>query len=282
MPPVSDAWGDALHGFGWLADLNESASRLSSSNARALVDEWLAGGHAHKGADAPHLVAARLTSWLAYSPLLNDRADTPIRKRLMRAVGRHCRQLEKALALRQGDALTLSAALALAGLCSEGLARVRRTGLAALEDALSAAILPDGGHASRSPAAIADALRTLPHRTLIIALGVVGLMVGISGLQNMQLLLIIFGALSVSASVSMLRESRIAKLTANQRIIAHFSGLIGTGIGAYTALFAFGGSRLLSQVLSGQWQVIPWIAPAIIGTIAIRRTQRQYQQGGAA
>ncbi|MEM7611779.1 MAG: hypothetical protein AAF270_08885 [Pseudomonadota bacterium] len=128
----------------------------------------------------------------------------------------------------------------------------------------------------------ADALRTLPHRTLIIALGVVGLVVGISGLQNMQLLLIIFGALSVSASVSMLRESRIAKLTANQRIIAHFSGLIGTGIGAYTALFAFGGSRLLSQVLSGQWQVIPWIAPAIIGTIAIRRTQRQYQQGGAA
>ncbi|MEM6847498.1 MAG: heparinase II/III family protein [Pseudomonadota bacterium] len=161
VPPVSDAWGDALHSFGWLADLNESASRLSSSNARALVDEWLAGGHAHKGADAPHLVAARLTAWLAYAPLLLDGADMPFRKRLMRAVGRHCRQLEKALALRQGDALSLSAALALAGVCSEGIARVRRTGLAALEDALAAAILPDGGHASRSPAAIADALRTL-------------------------------------------------------------------------------------------------------------------------
>ena len=92
----------------------------------------------------------------------------------------------------------------------------------------------------------------------------------------------VFAAISMSASFNALRETRIARMTRNQRLRAHFGGLIGTGVGAYTAFFAFGGSRLLSDILSGQWQVIPWILPAVIGTIAIKRVERQYPEEAPA
>lgn len=125
-------------------------------------------------------------------------------------------------------------------------------------------------------------LRHPVHLTLIVALAVVAIAVGWIGINNGQLLLVIFAGISLSASVSLARESLGPPLTGKTRIKAHFNGLIGTGIGAYTAFFAFGGARLLSGVLSGQWQVIPWILPAIIGTIAIRRLERQQQAGSTA
>ncbi len=121
------------------------------------------------------------------------------------------------------------------------------------------------------------ALRQPAHVALIATLGLLGIAVGIVGISQRQMLLIVFAFISVSASFQMLREIRLPRLDPKQALIAHFNGLIGTGIGAYTALFAFGGSRFLSQLLSGQWQIIPWVAPAIIGTIAIRQLAKRYQ-----
>ena len=121
------------------------------------------------------------------------------------------------------------------------------------------------------------ALRRPSHIALVVSLGLVGLAVGITGFSERQVLLMVFSVISMSASLSMLREIRLPRLEPRQALIAHFNGLIGTGIGAYTALFAFGGSRLLAEILSGQWQVIPWITPAIIGTIAIRQLAKRYQ-----
>jgi hypothetical protein len=66
-------------------------------------------------------------------------------------------------------------------------------------------------------------------------------------------------------------------------VVAHLNGLIGSGIGAYTAFFAFGGSRFLAELLPGQWQVIPWVLPTIIGVIAANRISRRWlgRAGGA-
>ncbi|MEL6215044.1 MAG: hypothetical protein AAFQ99_05130, partial [Pseudomonadota bacterium] len=66
------------------------------------------------------------------------------------------------------------------------------------------------------------------------------------------------------------------KWTRGEMVFAHLNGLLGTGIGAYTAVFAFGGSRLLAELLPGQLQVIPWVTPAIVGTIAVARMKRHY------
>lgn len=127
-----------------------------------------------------------------------------------------------------------------------------------------------------------NALRAKSHLTLLVSLGVMGVIVGIVGLMNGEVLLMVFAVISVSASINTMREALRKKMTRNDRIKAHFGGLIGTGIGAYTAFFAFGGSRLLSDILTGQWQVIPWVLPAIIGTIAIRRVEKDYQTEAAS
>lgn len=123
-------------------------------------------------------------------------------------------------------------------------------------------------------------LHTARHRGMLAVLGVLGACVGGLGLAYSAVLLMIFGAISMAVSVSMLIETRPERLTATQRITAHFGGLIGSGIGAYTAFFAFGGSRLLADVLPGQWQAVAWVIAPVIGTIAITRLNVRYRSAG--
>lgn len=122
-----------------------------------------------------------------------------------------------------------------------------------------------------------DRLRRPFHRATTFALGGLALAVGVWGILHWQILLIIFAGISLAVSISLYRESLIETPTGKDRVRMHLGAMIGSGIGAHTAFFAFGGSRFLSEVLAGQWQVIPWVLPAIIGTIAIRRLEKRYQ-----
>ena len=123
-----------------------------------------------------------------------------------------------------------------------------------------------------------DALKRPLHRALILALGALGLAVISIGLVEMRWLLIIFGGLSISGAIGMFRETLIASPSRKEAIVAHLGGLIGSGIGAYTAFFAFGGSRILRELLPGQWQVLAWIVAPVVGTIAIRRLSDRYRR----
>ena len=50
--------------------------------------------------------------------------------------------------------------------------------------------------------------------------------------------------------------------------------MIACGIAIYTAFTAFGGRRLFE--LSWQWELVTWVAPGVIGTIAIAMYNRKY------
>lgn len=126
----------------------------------------------------------------------------------------------------------------------------------------------------RTPGALTGRL----HQWLVGALGVLGLMVGCLGVANSQLLLMIFGAVSVNAAWGMARDIRDAIRGEANLVVAHFSGLIASGIGAYTGFFAFGGARFLSDILPGQWQVLPWILPTVVGTVVIARLSRRFRK----
>lgn len=119
-------------------------------------------------------------------------------------------------------------------------------------------------------------LSSASHRGSIVVLALLAAVVAVIGTLNGQILLIVFGGIGFAGSIGMYRESRLRNPRPPQLVVAHLSGLIGSGIGAYTAFFAFGGSRLLGEILTGQWQVIPWILPSIIGTFAISRLARRY------
>lgn len=110
-----------------------------------------------------------------------------------------------------------------------------------------------------------DALKTSNYLVPVILLGISGLVMIIFGAQKSNILHMVFGSISTFASFGMLQYIFRKQVAVNAWLIEHFSGLIGSGIGAYTAFFAFGGRRFLNEVFVGQLQLIPWIAPSVIG-----------------
>lgn len=58
----------------------------------------------------------------------------------------------------------------------------------------------------------------------------------------------------------------------------HFGGMIGSGIAAHTAFGAFGMRRLFPELELGPWGLLPWIAPSVVGTIAIVWLTRHYRR----
>lgn len=173
VAPPSRSWAEALHAFDWLHHLEANATELSSSNARALFDEWLQATMAAPGdfANDPSVAARRLVNWLVQSPLLLNGADPTFRLRYYRALGRHLRRLERLLGgLPRGMArLDVAAALALAGTVILNEQKLARWASAVLADTLHSDVLADGGHISRSPEAVIEALAALiPLREAII------------------------------------------------------------------------------------------------------------------
>ncbi|MGI9294089.1 MAG: hypothetical protein ACR2PS_08920, partial [Pseudomonadales bacterium] len=111
-------------------------------------------------------------------------------------------------------------------------------------------------------------LRTPTHLVLLIFLGLLGVVVGIIGIQNGVLLFMIFSLVAMGSSTAMLRYSFKKHLKAREWIIEHMGNIIGAGIASYTAFFAFGGSRLFAELLQGNLSVIPWVLPGIAGGVA--------------
>lgn len=96
--------------------------------------------------------------------------------------------------------------------------------------------------------------------------------------QNMGTVMVFFGLLGIPA----IRDIRMTKEYANNReskMKMHIQGTIISGIAAYTAFFAFGGSRFLLGVLQldAQWMVLPWTLPTILGLIYTRYMKRKFK-----
>lgn len=94
------------------------------------------------------------------------------------------------------------------------------------------------------------------------------------GIQSTLVLHIIFGILGITIGTGMLRFCLTSKHSPNRITIEHFSAMIGSGIGAYTAFVAFGGRQIFENI--GSWQLIFWIAPGVVGSIAITLLSRKY------
>lgn len=164
MPP-SPAWEDALHRFRWLRHMKGAASDLASTNARALVNDWiLSNGRQLSGtAWKMEVTAARVIAWMQYSRLLLVDSDSVFYRRFMGSLARQVRYL-RGLASSMSDdldALEVRIALAYASQVLPTSARAEKSAARHLEQQLKAQILADGGHVSRNPDVLAGLLTDL-------------------------------------------------------------------------------------------------------------------------
>lgn len=154
-PAPSAHFTARLHSFSWLGDV--AAVGVAGHEAiAALVQSWVVGFGAdfHASAWAPELVAERLYAWLCHGRAAFDRAEEPTKTELLRSLGRQARHLSLALddiraplsRVKAGAALVLAGASGM----PEG-ERLRELGEETLDEACAAQLLPDGGHATRSP-----------------------------------------------------------------------------------------------------------------------------------
>ncbi|NBN65509.1 heparinase [Microvirga tunisiensis] len=168
-------WQRELHSFGWLRDLRAAESKVARQNARALVDDWIKHcGRWHPIGWEQAVVARRVLSWLAQSPLVLEEGDADFYRRFLRSLGRQVRFLRRTINETPDGVPRLQAALAVAAasVSMAGQGRFVRQSLRRLEYELQRQILPDGGHISRNPRAILDILTDLlPIRQAFVTQG---------------------------------------------------------------------------------------------------------------
>lgn len=175
VDPPSDAWSRELHGFAWLRHLRATDMAISRSNARSLVDEWISeSSRVDPVAWEPGVVARRIISWLAQTPLILDGCDLAFYRRFMRSLTKQVRYLRRtAYDGPQGlPRLRSMIALASSALSMSEQDRFLKQATKWLDQELVRQVLPDGGHVSRNPVAILEILLDLlPLRQAFTARG---------------------------------------------------------------------------------------------------------------
>jgi uncharacterized heparinase superfamily protein len=157
-------WLAAWHGFGWFADLVAVGGNAREA-ARALVFDWLAENAAwHPIAWRSDVLATRIFAWIAhFDEIVGRDPDPAAQKSLLASLARQLRHLARTAAWECAGADRLRALKGLvAGLCVLGGSPARlNKGLWLLDRELTAQILPDGGHISRSPSLQLQVLQDL-------------------------------------------------------------------------------------------------------------------------
>lgn len=159
-----DRWLEALHGFDWFAHLQASGRELSRVQARSLIREWALRSRRHpRPAFGTAVRARRLISWVRHARFILSGASSEFYAAFIGIATAEARRLARQLIGETDDAARLTGAIALAH-ASLGLAGLRSTWGAAAErlvHELGGLIVADGGHRSRSPAALLDVLLNL-------------------------------------------------------------------------------------------------------------------------
>lgn len=109
-------------------------------------------------------------------------------------------------------------------------------------------------------------LRVLDYIASIWMLALSGVGLFAFGLYHANILHMTFGILGTVVGAGMLSYCLKSTIASKQWILEHIGSMIGSGIAAYTAFLVFGGRTLFSDL--GQWQIVFWVAPGVIGGLA--------------
>ncbi|MBU0800243.1 MAG: heparinase II/III family protein [Alphaproteobacteria bacterium] len=159
---VAESWLTAMHGFEWLRDLRALGGDAARRQARDMVLSWMKRYHnwdcfAWRG----DVTGMRVGNWIALYDFFGASADDEVQDRFFESLMRQARHLARALpgALHGVALLHGVRGLVFAGIALPGRENWLEQGLDLLQAETAKQILPDGGHISRSPAQLVEALR---------------------------------------------------------------------------------------------------------------------------
>ena len=167
---------------------------------------------------------------------------------------------------------------------ADGVVRLR--GVALFFTALALLTFTGGWHGLRVLRAKRDpaAMRTPFNITLHVLNLLIAVPLWVLCIRDGEPLYGLFGTLCLASGTSDLW--RLWRLSRDPRywLYEHLSSMIGTGIAAHTAFLAFGAVRLVPTIYSHSpaLYVIPWVAPTVIGVMAITWLKRHYRKKSAA
>ena len=150
----SGAWLEALHSYSWLGSLAGAGGEAARTLATNLIAQWIKRhGRYSEPAWSSHVMARRLLNIFSHEKLVIVNSEPTWRSKLFVSLREQARMLER-IAAEAPDGLPrleAAAALALSGICMDDCPARLESGLGRLEVEIERQILPDGGHADRSP-----------------------------------------------------------------------------------------------------------------------------------
>jgi uncharacterized heparinase superfamily protein len=158
----SAQWSEALNGFDWLPPLSAAGGEASRTLATNLITQWVRRNARYsEPAWLPQVTARRLVHLFSDGKLVLANSDVMWRSKFFVSMREQSRLLARtAKAAPDGlPRFEAAAALVLSGVCLDDSGKRLQIGLARLIAEISRQILPDGGHASRSPETLLNAYR---------------------------------------------------------------------------------------------------------------------------
>lgn len=124
-----------------------------------------------------------------------------------------------------------------------------------------------GPHAYITPIYVANAWAMLLGGVAVLAVG----------LATRTWLLAGFSLIGLTAGPSSLALIRKPPTDSKFWWYEHFGGMIGTGIAAHVAFLNFGAQRLIPGFSLGDWGMLAWFTPVVIGLVATSRIEAHYR-----
>ncbi len=165
-PDWGKPFAEHLHSFAWLRDLSTVATRARGAPiAEHLMSLWLAthadtvGGLAWR----PDIWGRRILFWTCHAPLILSSADLIYRSKVLNALARGARHLDRGADKAPAGAPRIAAwcGVVAAGLLIPGGEPRQAFGEAGLLRALGTGLFDDGGSVSRSPVMLLDCIQLL-------------------------------------------------------------------------------------------------------------------------
>ncbi len=158
---VDNAWVKYINSFEWLRDLRTLGGDKGRLAARAMIENWMCS-HPHWDAVTwqPDIMGARLANWLSSFTFFGESATSEFQEQFYISLARQIRHLSKSVPgnLSGIDLLQAIKGLAYAGLAMEGREQLLEQALNLLHREIGRQILSDGGHVSRSPQQLLEAI----------------------------------------------------------------------------------------------------------------------------